>query len=478
MRPSRLNVATAAFAIVIVAIYYWRFTNISLSTGFGQDDLMNLYFAWREPFLEVLKANLFFRTPIVRPFGALVYVSSLQLWGYDGFPLRVICYAVLWLNLPVTYFFVRRLTGSREIAISAVLLHCVHSCYFPMYYGSGSLYDVFSFFFYYAALVLALRARAEERLLSGLECVGLAILFAWAVNSKEAAASLPAMLLLYELLYRGFPRSISWVWREARGVLVTGGVALVFLWARFTGPNNLLGHPDYTPVFTLQRYLECTAHYLDELSARANLWTPEKAGLLLGGMAAVAIVARSRHLIFAWFLVVLGAAPMAFVSPRGLSAYYIPVLGYAIFLAVMLVGGREFAARILRLRPLASVASQALLFLALVAGLWEWQVSTERSFPDHWADLRRIESAAAQFRSHPEWFRPGASLLILNDPFGEYEWATTFIAAVVGNDRTVTIQKRKMDQPIPGPEQMAQFRTVIAYANGGYYEADRATQRH
>ena len=27
--------------------YYWRFTHISLSTGFGQDDLMNLDFAWR-----------------------------------------------------------------------------------------------------------------------------------------------------------------------------------------------------------------------------------------------------------------------------------------------------------------------------------------------------------------------------------------------------------------------------------------------
>ena len=144
-RPSR---AAAAFAIVIaiLAVYYWRFTHISLSTGFGQDDLMNLYFAWREPFENVLKANLFFRTPVVRPFGALLYVTSFQLWGYDGFPLRVICYAVLWLNVPVAYLFVRRLTGSREIAVIAVLLHCVHSCYFPMYYGSGSVYDVFSFF--------------------------------------------------------------------------------------------------------------------------------------------------------------------------------------------------------------------------------------------------------------------------------------------------------------------------------------------
>ena len=138
-------------------------------------------------------------------------------------------------------------------------------------------------------------------------------------------------------------------------MLVTGGIALVFLRARFTGPNNLLTHPDYAPVFTVRRYLECTAHYLDQLTARADLWTPETAGLLLSAMAALAILARSRTLLFAWLLVVLGAAPMAFVSPRGLSAYYIPVLGYAIFLAAALVRGRELAARVLRAAPHAGI---------------------------------------------------------------------------------------------------------------------------
>jgi hypothetical protein len=344
-----------------------------------------------------------------------------------------------------------------------------------MYYGSGSVYDVFSFFFYYLAFGLSLRARAAGRILNATECLGLGALFVGGVNSKEAAASLPAMLLIYELLYRGLPRSISWIWKEARGVLVTGSVAMVFLWARFTGPNNLLTHPDYAPIFTLRRYLECTAHYLDELSARANLWTPETAGFLLGGMAAIAILARSRALVFAWLLVVLGAAPMAFVSPRGLSAYYIPVLGYAIFLAVALVRGRESAARVFRLGPTPVFASQAILFLFLLVGMWRWQLSTERSFPDHWADLRKIESAAVQFRSHPEWFKPRASLLILNDPFGEYEWATTFIAAVVGNDRSVTIQKRKQDQPLPSPEQMAQFNAVIAYEDGRYFEVKQTS---
>ena len=86
-----------------------------------------------QPFENVLKANLFFELPWCDRSGRYCTSPALQLWGYDGFPLRVICYAVLWLNVPVAYLFVRRLTGSREIPVIAVLLHCVHSCYFPMY---------------------------------------------------------------------------------------------------------------------------------------------------------------------------------------------------------------------------------------------------------------------------------------------------------------------------------------------------------
>ena len=238
-------------------------------------------------------------------------------------------------------------------------------------------------------------------------------------------------------------------------------------------PNNLLTHPDYAagiycaPVSGMHRAL---SRPIDRPCGSVDTgnggtlvgWDGRDGDCRPQPNASVCMAPRG-----------LGAAPMAFVSPRGLSAYYIPVLGYAIFLAVTLVRGRELAARVLRLRPAMVFASQAILFVSLVVGMWRWQLSTERSFPDHWTDLQRIESAAAQFRSHREWFKPRASLLILNDPFGEYEWATTFIAAVVGNDRSVTIQKRKQDQPLPSPEQMAQFSTVIAYEDGRYFEVER-----
>ena len=199
MRPARLRAVLSVCAGILIVIYFWKFTHVSLRTSFSDDDLMNLFFAWRDPVSEIIKANFFIPTNVIRPFGALFYATFYHLFGLDGLPFRVFCYAVLWCNVLLTYVFAWRLTGSREIGLIAVLLHCYQANYFPMYYGSGYCFDVFAFFFYYAAFILVLRQRG---------CVAIAILFACAVNSKEAAASLPSMLLIYELLYNP-PRSRS-----------------------------------------------------------------------------------------------------------------------------------------------------------------------------------------------------------------------------------------------------------------------------
>ncbi len=82
---------------------------------------------------------------------------SFDWFGFDGFPFRVVCYAVLCCNVLLTYFFAERATNSREIGALTAFLHCYQANYFPLYYGSGSCYDVFAFFFYYSAFLLYLR---------------------------------------------------------------------------------------------------------------------------------------------------------------------------------------------------------------------------------------------------------------------------------------------------------------------------------
>ena len=468
----KLRLLAIIGGVLGLILYFWKFTHVSLQSGNGQDDLMNIFFAWREPFSDVLKANLFFRTNVIRPFGALFYALFFDWFGLDGFAYRVFLYSVLWMNVGVTYLFVRRLTNSGEIALISALLHCYHGHFFPMYYGSGYCYDVFAFFFYYAALMLALWSRRNGFYPGVLTCVGLAVLAACGMNSKEAAASLPAMLLIYEVIYHP-PRSLSWIWREARAVLVTGSISLVYLWARFTGPNNLLSHPAYQPVFTAARFLESTSSYMSDLVYRSISVTPSAAVVVLGCMLAAAVLVRSRHLLFAWLLLLVGSAPVAFVPPRGLAAYYIALVGYAIFLAVVLVRVREFVMR--NASPQTALVSQAALFALLFVSLWRWNVRHMPNVGDHWEQLSLIDHTVSQFRSHPGWFKPGASILIVNDPFPEYEWATSFIALLVGGDKSRTVSTLVKLDPKPDKEAIAAYRWVIGFKDGNYVELDRST---
>src|SRR5436190_2274912 len=82
----RLRTTAGVAACVLIMIYFWRFTHVALRTGFSHDDLMNLFFVWRESLTDIVKANLFFRTNVVRPFGALFYSTFFSLFGFDGLP--------------------------------------------------------------------------------------------------------------------------------------------------------------------------------------------------------------------------------------------------------------------------------------------------------------------------------------------------------------------------------------------------------
>lgn len=467
MRPFPLRKVLPVCAVIALGIYYWKFTHVSLRTSFSDDDLMNLFFAWREPWAEILKANVFARTSVIRPFGTLFYSVFFEFFGFNGLPFRVLCYSVLWLNVLLTYLFVRRLTGSRETGFYAVFFHCYQANYFPMYFGSGHCYDIFAFFFYFSAFLAVVRVRQADRFLNARECVIAGGLFALAVNSKEAAASLPVMLLIYELLH-GVPRRLAWLWREGRAALVTGCIGMLFLWARFTGPNNLLDNPAYAPVFTIDQYLLSVANYLNELTSRGSFWTVPLAVLVLGTMAVTAAVTRSRVLWFSFALVAVGAAPIAFVSPRGIAAYYIPIVGYAVFAATVLVRLREFAVR--TRSPLSVQISQAVLFCLIFAVNWKYQMRHQRRFPEYWRNLQNIDAAAAEFRPRDDWFRPGSLVLIVNDPFPENRWASSFIALLVRNDHSIVVHRLGMSEPAITQADLPRYARIIGYENGRYVE--------
>jgi hypothetical protein len=457
---SRANRGAFVAATVLIAIYFWHFALSGHRSGFSHDDLLNLHFAWQEPLSNLLKANLFIPTDVLRPLGALFYRTFYEFFRLDPAAYRAFCDIVLLANLFLVYRCTLQMTCSRETGVLTVLLYAVQGNFFPLYYSTGNCYDILASAFYYGAFALAVRP--EGRYPGWRSSVLSAVFYGFAVNAKESAASLPAVLLGYQLLYSR-PKTPSWIWREGRAVLTTGSIAVVFLWARFSGPNNLLAHPAYAPSFTVIRYLQSTIEYLNETTAPEIMWSPQSAAVLLTGMALIALALRSRSLAVAWLLVIVGAAPIAFVIPRGVAAYCIPLVGYAMYLAVLFVRARMLISR--------SPIAHAVLFASVYVLMWKWQIAHQRDLGIVRQEMGVIREAVRQISAHPEWFRPDANILIASDSFdAETPWTSTFIALLAAHDKSVRVQTVRGMASKPSPGDLEKYTTIIAFENGRYVD--------
>ena len=141
------------------------------------------------------------------------------------------------LNLWLAYLVFTRIGGSREIGAIATLLYCFHGKFDYLYYNAGSMYDVFCFLFFFLALLIYLRARVEGRFLGVWETLGFLVCLVCALNSKEMAATLPVIVLVYELIFhppdfRSLRALIRWCFREGRMALLGALCVLIYLPAK------------------------------------------------------------------------------------------------------------------------------------------------------------------------------------------------------------------------------------------------------
>ena len=147
------------------------------------------------------------------------------------------------LNLWLAYLVFSRIGGSREIGAIATLLYAFHGKLDYLYYNAGSMYDVFCFLFFFLALLIYLGARVQGRFLGVWETLGFLACFVCALNSKEMAATLPVMVLVYELIFhppdfRSLRALLRWSFREGRIALLGALCVLIYLPAKL-GPAGL-----------------------------------------------------------------------------------------------------------------------------------------------------------------------------------------------------------------------------------------------
>ena len=350
-----------------IVIYFLWLSGGGIHTGFSHDHLMNMYRAWGEPLPRLITDNLcFFLFPSsYRPLGGLFYHLFFNAFGFNPVPFRICILVFLLANIYLTYAFVRRLTASREVATVTALLCCYHVNFNALYRNTGTCYDVFCFFFYIIAFLYYLRIRQQGRFLSPLEQLGFLGLLICALNAKEIAVTLPVLIGVYEVLYHARPYGprafITWLTQNG-GLLCWGIlVDLVFIIGKVYAPNGTGHLGGYAIVVSLTSYIHSLQHDLNEVlfTYGTSILRDPNLVLLLLAVLLIAWHCKSAAVRFSLLFWLIGILPVAFIRPRDMYAIYIPLTGFAMGCAILLVKVRYlFNSRVLRTPP-------ALAFLAL-----------------------------------------------------------------------------------------------------------------
>ena len=336
-RPPHLLPFLAAAIVASLPLWFARSGWFVYLTG---DDTMNIYKAWREPYYRILLENVFYFTSGYRPMGSLVYRLLFDLAGVHAAPYRILCFALILGNLYLLYRIAAAI-GTREVGLLAALFAAYNAGFIDLYYNTGTIYDLQCFTFYFLALGLYVQVRKSGQYLKLRTLISLLILYVCALNSKEMAVTLPAILFAYELVFGGAGHRLS-RWGPA---VLTAILTVPYVFGKFSSPSPLMGNEDYRLHLGLRTYFRAMGHYLEVFSLRPGTLSLSASVLILLLLGAIAILARRRSLIFAWLFILITPLPVAFIGLRGGYAIYISTFGIALFLAESIVAIRESLAR-------------------------------------------------------------------------------------------------------------------------------------
>jgi hypothetical protein len=475
-----MKILRAAAPPILVSVYFLALTAPALSTYFSPDDSMNLWDAWEPPARVLLRANLLFflPSPLPRPLASAWLRSTYWIAGFHPAPFKAINLAILVANIFLTYAVARRLTASRTCGAVTALITAYHGKAVHLYFDVAYIFDVLCCFFFFCALWVYLRARGARRFLNSGELAAFCILFVCALNSKEIAITLPAFLLIYEVLYHGTGRRSAFApWRRWVGTLASGGIALAVIVGRIL-PGPLIHISPYRPVVTWAQLMKTSLDFAGNLFLAPGLFTPAALVALWIVMLALAWALHSRPLQFAWLFLMLSPLPIAFILPRGLAQYYVPLFGWALYAAVLVSEGfglalRRFPAAIsMRTRVYAGAA----LLVGIELSLYPLWKSYSRGEPGSvFVEAEDNRSIVQQLHHLEPRLRPRARLIFLDDPIRPDWFNLTFLVRLSYRDRDIVVHRAKFagesERPadLSGPG-LAAYDRVFDYRNGYFRE--------
>jgi hypothetical protein len=316
-------------AAAILGWFLWR-TWKGLLIGLDGDDLMNIYQAWRLPAWKLALANLTPFTSIYRPLGSAVYRGFYTLFGIDPLPYRILAYVLMVMNLALVFWLVRKVSDSTETAVWTTLLWSYHDGLKGIYTSNGTIYDVLCFTFYLWAFGIYVGIRKRDARLS--DYVLFFACYVLALNSKEMAVTLPAVLFAYEVIYFGGFKLL-----QRRAWIACVVVTAVAIFAKTSKAAAFTGIPDYKLHISLRQYFSTQIPLLRELFLlRDGSFNTFKVVTLLVLVCALALAMRNKTMLMAAALILVLPLPINFITYRGFFVMYLPLLGWALYLGALL----------------------------------------------------------------------------------------------------------------------------------------------
>jgi hypothetical protein len=481
-RPFIRRILTGLFIGAFFLAFTWR----TLFMYFSGDDVMNLYGYWSRPAADLIKANILFWTPYYRPFGGLIYRTLFALFGFNPRPLYILYYASFLLNLYLAYVVLKRISRSAETGALATLIWSVHANFSYLYYNAGSLYDVYCFLFYFLALLVYIRVREPGEYLSGWNLVAFIASFICCLNSKEMGATLPAVLIVYELVFHTphlhTPRwhrlgdAGQWLIHKGRGALLAGICLVGYIPAK-TSTQGLAQSPAYVSHFTWQTLLHDTEVYLGYLTYSSHPFTAAGVVVFYVLLAFVALLLRSRLMWFGLLFFQITLLPVSFVSAREGFVLYLPNAGLALYFAVLLVWIKD---RLLSISPgllrLSNSIAMTLLLVLTAAALGVIHYKHWQPAPP--SNDAPIKIAKEQLLRMCPKLNQGSRVLVVQSPLDGGAWDLLFTLRLIYLDKDlfVTQMNGPPAQQIP-LDSLNHYDHIFTYQGDRYVELDNADTR-
>ena len=465
-----------AACIGLLLAYFLHFALPARRAGFGEDEMMNLYFYWFPGAFRSIRANVCFWSISYpqRPAGALYYLPLYHFFSLDPLPYRIVQISILAATIPIFFYLARLLSGSRAVAFLVALAMCYHAHLAYLVFGGSFIYDVLCGFFYFAALTYYVRIRERGVALNPGQLAIFLALYICALNSKEMAVSLPVIVFIYEVLK--YPRVRDWKqvalrnWYVAVPTLISALVTAIFIYAELNNAYSLAHLEAYRPVFSWHRFTLTNAHFINELLYDSM---PRLGRAVLVAWPVIFVYAfwrRDRLPQLMAFWTVITPLPLAFIPARGGAMLYIVLFGWAMIIARAVQDLIGLVGRVLRLSAPRTAMLQTLAPAAVAVALavfTQWQnqrLDQTRILLSSGQKSLHVIQAFRSLNLHPA---PGSAILLKPETrFYRNPYYPAFVASLVWNDRSLRVyvagQQRLTQEEIANMDYVISFNEFSA----------------